>query len=43
MPSFTPSTRKALVVPALPLPCLRTSTPLTTLPRKTLGDSEPNR
>ncbi len=43
VPSLTPSTRNALVVPAFPLPCFLRSTPLNALPRKTLGDSEPIR
>ncbi|OPZ77753.1 MAG: hypothetical protein BWY79_01045 [Actinobacteria bacterium ADurb.Bin444] len=43
IPSFTPSTRKAFVVPGLPLPCSRTSICLTSLPRKTLGETEPRR
>ena len=42
-PSPVPRTRKALVVPALPLPCSLRSSPLNSRPRNTLGEIDPTR
>ncbi len=41
IPKGTPSTRKVLVVPALPLPCSRTSTPLNPFPTQIAEGIEP--
>ncbi len=43
IPNGTPRTRKVFVVPALPLPCSRISTPLNILPTQIADGMEPIR